>query len=118
MAQLLPGTAWVTQGGAVAVARQRFDAGSLDLVGLGTPGADGLVSAPKPAGARLEIGRWGADAVDALASSFTIEDRGGDADGCAAVNAYAALVTPIAGQPAVGVSWQETSTYNPETCGG
>lgn len=118
VARLLTGAGWVTEGGAVALARPRYDVGSLDLIGLGTPGASGLVKAPKPAGARLELGRWGAGAVEALASSFTIEDRGGDADGCAAVNAYAALVTPVAEQPAVGVSWVETSTYNPETCGG
>lgn len=118
VAKLLAGPAWVTQGGAVAVARQRYDSGSFDLVGAGTPGATGLVKAPKPAGARLELGRWGADAVDALQGSFMLENRGGDADGCAAVNAYAALVTPVPEQPAVGVSWQETSTYNAESCGG
>ncbi len=118
VAKLLAGPAWVTQGGAVAVARPRYDAGSFDLVGSGTPGATGLVKVPKPAGARLELGRWGADAVDALQGSFMLEDRGGDADGCAAVNAYAALVTPVVDQPAVGVSWQETSTYNAESCGG
>lgn len=112
VARLLPGPAWVTEGGAVAIAKMKYDASSVALVGAGTPGASGLVAVPKPAGARLELGRWGAGAVDALADSFTIEDRGGDADGCAAVNAYAALVTPVAGQAAVGVEWQQTDTFD------
>lgn len=120
VAKLLPGPAWVTTGGAVAVARSFFQ--SPDVIGAGTPGAagtngaSGLVAVPKPAGPRLELGRWGADAVATLAATLSVTSSDVDADGCSAVSAYEATVVPVAGQPAVGVSWQESTRYDVEGC--
>jgi hypothetical protein len=115
VAKVLPGPAWVTAGGAVAVARPMFD--DPELIGAGTPGAAGtdgaagLVRAPKVSGARLELGRWGAAAVPALIATLSVVGDGVDADGCSVVTAFEAQVVPVAGEPAVGASWQESERF-------
>jgi hypothetical protein len=121
LGQLGSVAAWVTTRGTVVVAVPRPGLDP-ETVGEDTPGATapagttvsptsgaplGLVTALRPRGGRLVIGRWEGLSAGALADSLDLRETGSDDSGdqCSGQIGFQVTVQPVADQPPVGAQW-------------
>lgn len=91
------GIAWVTKDGAVVGALEEPQSGLTPFGTFATP--------PSILQDKLAlVGTWPGHGAQ-LAQSLKLEETGGDGDECGGVDTYRLSVTPDAGQPALGVTW-------------
>lgn len=96
-------SAWVTTRGTL-VASVSDPLRGPRAVGAGTRNGAGLQLPLRPLGTRLVVGHW-PGAAAAAARSLDVVNEGGAGGPCSGIRTTVATVTPDAGAPRAGVSW-------------